>query len=78
MINSHSELIDHWGGTVKVSVFFGVSPAAVSGWRKTGIPTRFHIKADRRAREESLDLTPEIWTEPYPIAPAEPARGAAE
>ncbi len=34
----HDVYIDQLGGTTKAAVFFDVSPASVSEWRRTGIP----------------------------------------
>jgi hypothetical protein len=42
-----SEIIDALGGTTAVANLFGIEPASVSGWRKTGIP---------QARKQTLAL----------------------
>ena len=36
--DKHSKIIDKLGGTTVVSKIFGISPQAVSKWRKNGIP----------------------------------------
>jgi len=38
MENINSKIIDALGGTKKVSELIGVTPSAVSIWRKKGIP----------------------------------------
>lgn len=42
-----SQIIDALGGTSRVAALFGIEPASVSGWRKSGIPT---------ARKQTLAL----------------------
>tara|TARA_R110000823_G_scaffold293109_2_gene411920 strand:+ start:932 stop:1150 length:219 start_codon:yes stop_codon:yes gene_type:complete len=64
---NESSLIDKLGGTCAVAAMFGVCPAAVSIWRKSGIPN---------ARRQTLALmypgkVPKSW---LPQAPKTIAR----
>lgn len=69
MFMNDSELIDELGGTAKVADLCEVSPAAVSQWRRDGIP---------RARRMYLKVAcPDVFTKRCPDGGA-PAGKAAQ
>jgi hypothetical protein len=60
-------IIDSLGGTGEVARIFAVDPAAVSQWRRNGIP---------RARLHTLRLTrPEMFVDVAQRLPQDPGQG---
>ena len=54
-------LIDALGGTTKTATIFGVSPPAVSNWRRTGFPPRLHFRIVREAKTRGLAFDERIF-----------------
>lgn len=70
---SDSQVIDDLGGTGAVAALFGIEPASVSGWRKSGIPA---------ARKQTLALmfperVPSDWAPKMEVRAPGRARSAA-
>jgi hypothetical protein len=55
------QLIDDLGGNSVVAKELGLSPNAVSNWRKRGIPWKMRPVLARMAAERAISLPADFW-----------------
>lgn len=57
------QLIDDLGGNTALAKELGLTPHAISNWRKRGIPWRMRPALARMADAQGLPLPSDFWDE---------------
>lgn len=55
------QLIDDLGGNAALAKALGLTPNAISNWRKRGIPWKVRPTVARMAAEKAVALPPNFW-----------------